>query len=154
MGVMIKPCVSVDQSGWLALRRALWPDPTDAEHLAEMALFLAQPHRFAQFIAYDEAHSAVGVVEASIRSDHVNGTGSTPVAFLEGIYVVPGCRRRGVARSLLGTVSRWAASKGIHEIASDVSLDNELSQKVHEALGFAETERVVFYRMVLPAEDG
>jgi aminoglycoside 6'-N-acetyltransferase I len=39
----------------------------------------------------------------------------------------------------------WAADLGCIEFASDVMLQNALGQKVLEALGFEETERVVFY---------
>ncbi len=37
-------------------------------------------------------------------------------------------------------------NKGCREIASDTSPENTISQKVHQALGFEETERVIFYR--------
>ncbi len=149
---MIEPCVSVDQAGWLPLRRALWPEASEAEHLAEMAEFLSKPERFAQFVAYDGSSKAVGFIEASIRCDYVNGTESSPVGFLEGIYVLPSHRRRGVARALLAAASDWAASQGVREFASDAALENDLSHTVHRALGFVETERVVYFRKVLPTQ--
>ncbi len=150
LGVMIKPCASVEQAGWLSLRRALWPEGSDAEHLAEMAEFLTQPERYAQFVAYNSSSQAIGFIEASIRSDYVNGTESSPVAFLEGIYVLPAHRRHGVARALVAAASDWALSRGIHEFASDAALENELSHRVHKRLGFIETERVVYFRKALP----
>ena len=115
-----------------------------------MAEFLTQPERFVQFIAYAETHQPVGLVEASIRRDHVNGTGSSPVAFLEGLYVAPTHRRRGMARSLVATVAAWAVSCGCQEFASDAALENGLSHRVHRSLGFTETERVVYFRKALP----
>jgi aminoglycoside 6'-N-acetyltransferase I len=149
---MIEPCTSVEQDGWLPLRAALWPHCSAAEHLAEMAAFLAQPERFAQFVAYDESRPRrpIGLAEASIRTDYVNGTETSPVGFLEGIYVVPEHRRRGIARSLVGVVSAWASARGCCELASDARLDNLLSHHVHGALGFLETERVVYFRKALP----
>jgi aminoglycoside 6'-N-acetyltransferase I len=146
---MIEPCASPEQAGWLSLRRALWPEGSDAEHLAEMAEFLALPQRFAQFVAYDAAGQALGFIEASIRGDYVNGTQSSPVAFLEGIYVLPAHRRSGVARSLFEAVAAWALAQGVQEIASDAAIDNTLSHQVHQALGFVETERVVYFRQAL-----
>jgi aminoglycoside 6'-N-acetyltransferase I len=80
----------------------------------------------------------------------VNGCNSSPVAFLEGLYFEPCWRNRGVARLLCKTVAEWAASLGCSEFASDVELGNEVSQQVHIALGFSETERVVYYRKELP----
>jgi aminoglycoside 6'-N-acetyltransferase I len=146
---MIKRCTSVEQSGWLTLRQALWPDGTLEEHLSEMASFCANPERYAQFVAYSESNAAVGFVEAAIRTDYVNGTKSTPVAFLEGIYVVPEARRQGVARALVTAIERWAIDMNCHEFASDALLENHVSHAVHRALGFEETERVVFFRRSL-----
>lgn len=149
---MIELCNSVEHLGWLPLRQLLWPHCSKAEHLAEMRAFLAQPERFIQFGAYGESQQAVGLVEASLRNDYVNGTESSPVAFLEGLYVVPTHRRRGVARSLVAAVGEWAATRGCHEFASDTALENELSHAVHRALGFVETERVVYFRKALSAK--
>jgi len=146
---MIERCTSVEQDGWLTLRQALWPHCTREEHLSEMSLFCASPERYAQFIAYAESSSAVGFIEAAARSDYINGTSSSPVAFLEGIYVMPEARRKGVARSLVSAVERWALGVGSREFASDASIENHLSHAAHRALGFQETERVVFFRKPL-----
>jgi aminoglycoside 6'-N-acetyltransferase I len=148
---MIEACTSVGQPGWLSLRRALWPEPSEAEHLAEMAEFVRRPERYVQFVAYDGSGLAVGFIEASIRGDYVNGTESSPVAFMEGVYVLPGHRRRGVARDLVAAVCDWAVARGLREFASDATIGNVLSHAVHARLGFVETERVVYFRKELPA---
>jgi len=146
--ISVERCASVKQPGWLELRQALWPHDTREEHLVEMASFLASPRRYAQFVAYS-AGRPVGFAEAAVRSDYVNGTTSSPVAFLEGIYVLPEARRKGVAASLVLAVADWARSVGCLEFASDAALENQASHAVHCALGFAETERVVFFRKEL-----
>ena len=146
---MIERCASIEQTGWLSLREALWPHCSREEHLAEMSSFAADPERYVQFVAYAEPRLPVGFVEASLRNDYVNGTNSSPVAFLEGIYVAPEHRRQGIAAQLVGSVAEWATSRGCREFASDAPLENELSQVVHKALGFRETERVVFFRKAL-----
>jgi len=151
--MLIKPCLSVDQTGWLLLREALWPHDSNVEHLTEMRQFVAQPDRFVQYMAYAESGDLVGMVETSLRTDYVNGTETSPVAFLEGIYVAPSHRRQAVARNLVGTVAEWAASRGCRELASDALMDNELSQAVHKSLGLVETERVVYFRKVLRPND-
>jgi aminoglycoside 6'-N-acetyltransferase I len=148
----IVPCASVDQPGWLALRAALWPDCTGPEHREDAAGYLAAPDRYAQFVAYGPDGEAVGFVEASVRSDYVNGTETSPVAFLEGIYVVQAARRHGVARALCDTVIAWARARGLRELASDALLDNTVSHAMHAALGFEETERVVCFRRPIDAE--
>lgn len=113
-----------------------------------MALMAANPQRFAAFVAYAQAEP-LGLAEAAIRADYVNGAQSSPVGFLEGLYVAPQARRRGVARALVAEVSRWARAAGCGELASDAALANVASHAVHRALGFEETERVVFFRKPL-----
>ncbi len=140
---------SVEDPDWLQLRLALWPDASSAEHLEEMATFIAEPKRFAQFIARDEEGQAWGFIEASIRTDYVNGTKTTPVAFLEGLYVKPAARRKGIASKLVEAVVQWAIPSGITELASDASTRNRTSHAVHRSLGFLETERVVYFNKAL-----
>lgn len=109
-----------------------------------MADMLARGH-FVR-LAYAAGGAAIGFVEASQRVDYVNGTSTSPVAFLEGLYVDPAYRRRGVARTLVDEVERWAATLGCVELASDSPLDNGVAHAAHRALGFEETERVVYFR--------
>lgn len=146
---MIEPCTSVDQPGWLDLRMALWPEGSPQDHLDEMASFLEQPERYVQFVAYGPDREPLGFVEASMRTDYVNGTETSPVAFLEGLYVVSEARCQGIARELVTAVEAWGERIGCSELASDALLENELSHAVHRALGFAETERVVYFRKAL-----
>jgi aminoglycoside 6'-N-acetyltransferase I len=130
-------------SAWLALRLALWPDASKAEHFCGMADALARRHYVRLALNADD--SAVGFVEASKRVDYVNGTSSSPVAFLEGIYVAPESRRKGVARDLVNSVVNWASAEGCLELASDSLLGNTAAHAMHCALGFEETERVVYF---------
>lgn len=143
----------VPDAAWLGLRKALWPDTSDAEHQEEMAAFVADPDRYGQFMAYADDGTPVGLAEVSVRTDYVNGTETSPVAFFEGLYVVPAARRQGVARALLREVRAWARARGCSELASDTQLENTLSQTVHSRLGFTETERVVYFRMALGPEN-
>lgn len=131
---------------WLPLRHALWPDTNAEDHAAEAAGLL-RSKRLAAFLACVGA--PVGFAEASLRHDYVNGCASSPVVFLEGIFVEPSQRRKGVARALCEAVAQWGRANGCREFASDALLENTQSQAMHRALGFIETERVVFYRREL-----
>ncbi|HEY2274147.1 MAG TPA: aminoglycoside 6'-N-acetyltransferase [Steroidobacteraceae bacterium] len=137
-----------DDRAWLELRIVLWPDDSPAAHLAAMAEALARGHYVR--LALTAAGAAVGFVEASKRSDYVNGTTSSPVAFLEGLYVAPATRRRGVARALVESVVAWALGQGLSELASDSLIDSVAAHAAHRGLGFEETERVVYFRRPLP----
>jgi aminoglycoside 6'-N-acetyltransferase I len=77
-----------------------------------MSSFVADPDRFVQFVAYLRARLPAGFVEASLRSDYVNGTETSPVAFLEGIYVAPEHRHQGIAAQLVSAVAEGATSRG------------------------------------------
>lgn len=145
----ISPLQSCDEPDWLELRKALWSHRSTDEHIEEMNHLSSEPRRFGQFIARDDQGTALGFIEASVRSDYVNGTKSSPVGFLEGIYVKPESRREGVANALVQAAMLWARSNGCSEFASDTSLENQISQKMHRRLGFIETERVVYFKKLI-----
>jgi aminoglycoside 6'-N-acetyltransferase I len=142
--MIVERCRAPEQPGWLEFRLALWPEASAAEQRAYMAMALTHPERFVHFVVY-QGTAPLGFIEGSLRADYVNGTESSPVGFVEGVYVDPAWRRRGVARRLFAAVEDWARARGCRELASDALLENEASQGAHLALGFRETERVVYF---------
>ena len=144
--MIIIPANSDHLGAWSHLRSALWPDALPAEHQHDIErTFLHGGPSAAAFVAVVKGE-VVGFAEASLRHDYVNGCKSSPVAFLEGIFVAPTIRRRGIARALCEAVEEWGRGAGCLEFASDTSPENEASQQLHLSLGFEETQRVVFYR--------
>jgi len=141
----IEPCTRECLSDWVRLRQALWPVVEAERQRSDCEAMLDRTGNACAFIARADG-LAIGFAEATLRQDPVNGCDTSPVAFLEGIYVSPEWRRRGVARALCEAVERWAVATGCQEFASDTWLHNVLGQRMHEALGFEETERVVYYR--------
>jgi len=141
--VRIIPPRRNNDSSWLSLRRSLWSETSEQEHLREMSDALARGHCI--LLAVDERDLAIGFVEASKRNDYVNGTAGSPVGFLEGLYVQSSHRRQGIGRALVSAVSSWAAAQGCSELASDSLMENVAAHAVHRALGFVETERVVYF---------
>ncbi len=141
-----------DAPDWIAMRSALWPGGGDGgAHADDINRLLADAGDTVNLIARDGIGHALGFAEASLRRDYVNGCETTPVAFLEGIYVVPEARGRGVAKALVAAVEDWARASGVSELGSDAAPDNMASLKMHHALGFEETQRVVFFRKLLGA---
>ncbi|RPE28385.1 aminoglycoside 6'-N-acetyltransferase I [Acinetobacter sp. BIGb0102] len=140
----IMPVTEPLLADWLQLRILLWPDHEDA-HLPEMRRLLEQPYTL-QLLSYNDQQQAIAMLEASIRYEYVNGTQTSPVAFLEGIYVLPEYRRSGVATTLVQQVEDWAKQFSCTEFASDAAIDNTISHAMHRALGFQETERVVYFK--------
>jgi aminoglycoside 6'-N-acetyltransferase I len=131
------------EADWLELRLALWPEDNEEGHRRGMA----DARRRGHFVLLARnLVNTLGFVEASMRHDYVNGTGGSPVGFLEGLFVVPESRRRGVARALVDRAVAWARERGCIEFASDCLLDNAAAHAVHRAIGFEESERVVYFR--------
>jgi aminoglycoside 6'-N-acetyltransferase I len=143
--MLIERCTHAAQPGWLELRAELWSAPRE-EELAEMAAMAAAPQHYGAFVAYSEQREPLALAEVARRVDYVNGAQTSPLAFLEALCVVPHARGRGIATALVAQVCRWAKEQGLRELASDAAFENVTSHGVHRALGFEETERVVFYR--------
>ena len=147
MMMRVAQATAADAADWQALRDALWPQAM-AEQAAEIAEILGRTDQ-AAFLARDSEGRALGFAEVSLRTDYVNGCETSPVGFLEGIYVVPTARRQGVARALVGAVRDWTRAQGCSELASDAEIDNAASHAMHAALGFEETQRVVYFRQII-----
>ena len=145
MGVAIRACASADDAAWRALRCRMYPHHDVAELVDEMAAMCTEPARYGQFVVIDGDGDALGFVEVSVRSDYVVGTRTSPVAFLEAIYVTPSSRHQGIARKLVAAAEDWARERGCPEFASDALIDNLDSHAFHRAIGFAEQERVVCF---------
>jgi aminoglycoside 6'-N-acetyltransferase I len=135
---------------WAKLRIALWNWDTVEDHREEAERLYCEgdPDRTG-YVAIASDGEILGFAEATIRRDYVDGCDTSPVAFLEGIYVIPEARKSGVARALTQSVADWGRSQGCTEYASNALLDNIDSHNFHTAIGFVETERVVFFRKEL-----
>jgi aminoglycoside 6'-N-acetyltransferase I len=146
--VRIAPAEPRHRTAWLEQRCRLWPDEDAAAMAREVVAMLApDPHKVGfHAVAGD---TLAGFAEAALRHDYVNGCETSPVAFLEGLYVDPAYRRQGVARGLVAAAAQWGITQGVTEFASDALLDNLASHAFHRAIGFIETDRVVYFRKAL-----
>ena len=96
------------------------------------------------FLALED-NQPIGFAQCQLRHDYVEGCDTSPVGFLEGIYVEAEHRRSGVARALLAACEDWARSVGCNEFASDCELDNHDSLAWHLKSGFAEVNRTIWF---------
>lgn len=101
--------------------------------------------RSAFFIKYVN-NTPVGFAQCGLRTDYVEGTESSPVGYLEGIFVLPDYRKNGYARELLLACEMWLKDMGCTEFASDCELDNIGSMKFHIAMGFGEANRIICFK--------
>ena len=126
-----------------SLRILLWPDCRD-DCDREMANILANPDRSAAFVVSVDGQGVVGFIEVHLR-EFAEGAKCSPVAFVEGLFILPEQRRLGLAKALLKVAEAWAVSRGCNELGSDTQASNHLSIKVHKQLGFQEVERLVCF---------
>lgn len=97
------------------------------------------------FLAFEKENNPIGFSQVSLRHDYVEGTSTSPVGYLEGIFVLENYRRQGIAKRLVESAESWAKREGCQEFASDTSLENIESRHLHKALGFHNKTVLVHY---------
>ena len=101
------------------------------------------------FFIKDVREIPVGFAQCGLRTDYVEGTESSPVGYLEGIFIKEEYRQNGYAKELLCACEMWAKENGCSEFASDCELDNTASFKFHMAMGFEEANRIICFKKKL-----
>ncbi|MBQ8579757.1 MAG: GNAT family N-acetyltransferase [Oscillospiraceae bacterium] len=125
------------------LAALLWPHHTAEQMKKDVADIL--PQEDAAFFLARDGENAIGFAQCQLRHDYVEGTGSSPVGYLEGIYVAEGSRMQGIAKALLAACEAWAREKGCREFASDCELTNLQSLQFHRNVGFEEANRIICF---------
>ena len=87
----------------------------------------------------------IGFAQCQLRYDYVEGTQTSPVGYLEGIFVAEKYRRKGIAKELLKNCESWAKEKGCLEFASDCEFGNNDSLKFHKSLGFTQANTIICF---------
>lgn len=87
----------------------------------------------------------VGFAQCQLRNDYVEGTDTSPVGYLEGIFVKEDYRHKGYAKDLLGECEKWAKLQGCKEFASDCEINNIDSFNFHKAMNFEEANRIICF---------
>ncbi len=139
---MIRKAERKDYPAAAALAARMWEH--DPEELVQGFAEAAAGGEGAVFIAEEDGR-AVGFAQCALRHDYVEGTETSPVGYLEGVYVDEACRRRGYAAQLLSACENWAKEKGCREFASDCELTNTDSLQFHLSLGFTEANRIICF---------
>ncbi|MBR5108781.1 MAG: GNAT family N-acetyltransferase [Clostridia bacterium] len=133
---------------------------SDSTVLAELAWHMWHDHTLASlrddfekrtedqdsvcFIKYADK-KPVGFAQCQLRRDYVEGTETSPVGYLEGIFILEEYRHLGYAKELLLSCENWAKEKHCSEFASDCELENDGSRRFHIAMGFTEANRIICF---------
>lgn len=132
---------NIDQAAQLA--HQLWPEAELSELKQEFAEKINS--NSSEVYLARSSGQYIGFIEMSLRFDYVEGSHSSPVGYIEGIYVAQSYRKQGISRKLVEAGEAWARAQGCSELASDTELANIDSQQFHQKLGFAEANRIVSY---------
>lgn len=124
------------------MRKGIWPEAPDEYLNSDMDDILVSEKDTVIFAMVDDVPA--GMIEAKIR-EYGEGCETSPVGYIEGWFVYPELRGKGVAGALTQAAEDWARSKGCTEMASDTWLDNEASIKAHLKMGYFEVERLVHF---------
>ncbi|WP_084281421.1 aminoglycoside 6'-N-acetyltransferase [Alkaliphilus transvaalensis] len=128
---------------WVTLCLKLWPANKGEDMEDEFRQLMKLPKNKAFLYKKDEEY--IGFINLSLRSDYVEGSSSSPVGYLEGIYVEPSFRKNYIAKSLLEKGEAWARENGCTQIGSDIEYHNELSYVFHTNVGFKEANKLICF---------
>jgi aminoglycoside 6'-N-acetyltransferase I len=139
----IAAVTSSQKDQWLEMASDLWPDHSRDELVHVFDEWL--PANGLSLVAFNDPQNPVAFINFSLRHDYVEGSSTSPVGYIEGLFVKPGYRMQSIARMLVQAAEDWCRKKGCTEMGSDVELHNTISQQFHEAIGFEEANRIVCY---------
>lgn len=144
---MIRRACLEDADVLAALAIQMWTD-NDPDELTEEFRESMKNEDAACFLKFIN-DQPIAFAQCQLRHDYVEGTDSSPVGYLEGLFVAEEHRRKGYATELVAECEKWAKEKGCTEFASDCELDNVDSLRFHAAMGFKETNRIICFKKEL-----
>lgn len=143
MNIEYRKAVNADSEAIALLAVQIWSSHT-VEDLSNDFSSLIKSDNSALYLLIING-TIKGFAQCGLRHDYVEGTCSSPVGYLEGIFVQEEYRKQGFAKQLLNYCEQWAKEKGCSEFASDCELDNEISRHFHRKSGFDEANRIICF---------
>ena len=127
------------------MRGELYGSLSNDFHKEEMEKIFNSSEWYCRFIK-DSNDRVLGFFELSYRN-MVDGCLSSPVAYIEGLYLRSEFRGKGLGKQVIEAVLSWCRERGFSELATDTELRNTKAQDFFQSVGFEETYRVVEYRI-------
>ncbi|MDR7870695.1 MAG: GNAT family N-acetyltransferase [Tissierellaceae bacterium] len=133
---------NLDQLTELAL--ALWSN-NEKQDLIKSDLIYIIGHLSNRVLLAKSDEDYIGFIHMSIRNGFVEGADTSPVGYVEGIYVKPDFRRKGVAKELYHAGLEWLRSKKCTQIGADIGIDSNMCPDFYLDIGFKEANRIICY---------
>ena len=140
---MIRKAGKMDLEILANLAVQMWDSHSVSELAAEFSVIISKGK--SQFFLKYINDIPIGFAQCQLRYDYVEGTRTTPVGYLEGIFIKDGYRNKGYAKELLLACEAWAKYNGCQEFASDCEIDNTASFHFHKAMNFTEANRIICF---------
>lgn len=144
---MIKKAEIMDSSTLAHMAVKMWQDSSVSQLQEEFKEIIGNDNAVVFIKLVDE--KTVGFSQCQLRFDYVEGTQTSPVGYLEGIFILEEYRHKGYAKELLNACEKWVKDKNCSEFASDCELDNYNSYKFHMSVGFTEANRIICFKKEL-----
>lgn len=140
---MIQRASAADAWKVAQLAVKMWSSHTENTLAAEFESLIADENA-AVFVCFADQRM-IGFAQCQLRRDYVEGTRSSPVGYLEGVFVDAPYRAQGYGKQLVAACEMWAKEKGCSEFASDCELSNQQSLAFHLHSGFTEANRIICF---------
>jgi aminoglycoside 6'-N-acetyltransferase I len=125
----------------VSLRCELWDRSEKEKYYEEVKTYLEGGN--AAFLAYKD-DDPIGFIELRIKNE-AEGCPSCPIGYIEGWYVHPDHRGRGIGNGLILKAELWAKQFGCVFMASDTELDNTYSIDAHRRRGYKEHSKLIHF---------
>ncbi len=126
---------------WREMRESIYESLSSEFHDREMNLIFISDDWHCLFIK-NENDKILGFVELSSRNI-VDGCLSSPVAYIEGLYIKKENRRKGLGADSVKEIKKWCKEREFTELGADTEFENIAAQKFFKSIGFRETFRIV-----------
>jgi len=104
---------------------ALWPDCIYEEEYPQYEKRMNLENEICYLMR--ESNAYIAFIHTVTRNEFVEGADRLPIANIEGLYVKPEFRKKGIATRLVVEIEKWARQNELAQIASDTETSNEIS---------------------------
>ncbi len=143
----LTPILQEDFTLWSKFRSEIYPLLRPDFDSKEMEQIFHSDLWHCWFVEREDGER-IGLVELSLRNI-VDGCLSSPVPYLEGLYLIETERRKGRGTRVIEMIIIWCQEHGYLELATDAEFTNICAQEFYQKLGFEQVDRIVEYKLKL-----